>query len=366
MDPRLQKMAEVLVNYSVEVKPGQFVAISSPIAGEALAVQCVRATLKAGGHPWAQFESPEAHEIVYRNGNDDQIGFVPEPVKVMIERSDVYIAILAPTNTRALTSVAPDRMAIRNKAMGPLQETYMKRTASGEFKWTGCMFPTDAAAQDAGMSLSEYQDFVFGAGLIDTEDPVAEWRALSQRQQRIADWLADKSEVQITGPGTDLKLGVAARTWLNDDGHLNFPGGEVFTGPIEDSVEGEIQYNLPGFYAGREVSGIKLRFATGKVVDASAQTDEAFLHEMLALDEGAKRIGELAFGLNDGVQRFTKQTLFDEKIGGTTHMALGLSIPQTGGLNESTLHWDMVFDLRQGGEVRVDGQTFSRDGKILI
>jgi aminopeptidase len=216
------------------------------------------------------------------------------------------------------------------------------------------------------MSLRAYADFVYGAGLLSEPDPVAAWQKLKDRQDRLIEWLQGKSAIRITGPGTDLSLSVAGRTWVNDDGHFNFPGGEIFTGPVEDSVNGEIRFTYPGFYGGREVTGIKLVFRDGSVVDASAQTDQAFLDQMLDMDEGARRLGEFAFGTNPGIQQFTKNTLFDEKIGGTLHMALGRSYPETGGVNESALHWDIVFDLRQGGEVMVDGEQFSKDGVFQI
>ena len=245
-------------------------------------------------------------------------------------------------------------------------ETQMRRTASGELRWTAAQYLTQAAAQDAGMSLRDYEDFVYGAALLNEPDPVAAWKSLGERQQRIADWLADKDEVHISGDGTDLKLSIKGRTWINDDGHLNFPGGEVFTGPVEESVEGVIRFNYPAFLRGREVTGVRLVFKRGVVTEATASGDAAFLQEMLGLDEGARRLGEFAFGTNRGIQTFSKNTLFDEKIGGTLHMALGRSIPESGGKNLSALHWDMVYNLREGSEVTVDGQIFARNGEIWI
>jgi aminopeptidase len=301
-----------------------------------------------------------------RVATGDQLAFVPPEAEVLIGSAACLIGIMAPENTKAMSGVDPKKMAVRGKAMEPLGETMMRRTQEGDLRWTGCAYPTQAAAQDAGMSLREYADFVYGAGLLGEPDPVAAWQKLKDRQDKIIEWMQGKSEIHITGPGTDLTVSVAGRTWVNDDGHFNFPGGEIFTGPVENSATGEIQFTYPGFYAGREVTGIRLVFRDGKVVDFSAQTDQAFLQEMLDMDEGARRLGEFAFGTNPGIQQFTKNTLFDEKIGGTLHMALGRSYPETGGVNESALHWDIVFDLRQGGEVTVDGQPFSKDGVFQI
>lgn len=366
MDPRLEKMAGVLVSYSTDVQPGDWVSIRAPIAGKELALACTKAVLGAGGKPSNIFTSEETHEAVLRLGNDDQIAFISPGLQLEIEQCDKLIFLRAPTNSKTLDSVPSDRIAIERKAWGPLQEHYMKRTADRTLKWTIAQCPTFSAAQDAGMSLAEYEDFVFSAGLLGEIDPVAAWRDFAQYENRIRDWLADKHELRVLAPGTDLRAGFAGRRWLTDDGHLNFPGGEVFTGPLEDSVDGDIAFTFPGFYSGKEVPGIKLRFEGGRVVDASATSNESFLHEVLQVDEGAKRVGEMAIGLNPGIQRFSKNTLFDEKIGGTMHFALGHSIPMTGGVNQSDVHWDIVLDLRNGGEIYVDGLPFSRDGKILI
>ena len=365
MDPRTRKMADVLVNYCVGVKPGEWVMVQGGYLGIPLATECVRAILQAGGHPTTRLGAEEIREALFLYGSDEQVGYIDPAAQVTSDQVDVTIGIIAPENTRAAAGIDPAKLAAQGKAMEPLMETMMRRTADGSLRWTGCAYPTQAGAQDAGMSLREYEDFVYGAGLINEDDPVAAWKAQGERQQRIADWLGGKSEVHITGPDTDLKVGIEGRTWLNDDGHLNFPGGEVFTGPVETATEGTIQFTFPGFYQGREVGGIRLQFKGGRVVDASATSDEAFLTQMLDMDEGARVLGEFAIGLNPGIQRFTKNTLFDEKIGGTLHMALGRSYPETGGKNVSALHWDMVFDLKEA-EVTVDGELFSRNGEFCV
>ncbi|GAC1322501.1 MAG: aminopeptidase [Chloroflexota bacterium] len=365
MDPRVEKMAHVLVNYCLAVKPGEWVSMNSELPGEPLVVACAEAILKVGGHPTAQLQSDAMNETLLYQGNDDQLAFTSPAARVVFDQADKIINIRAPQNSRSMSGVDPTRIAIRNKAMQPLMETYMHRFIDA-YKVVITEFPTYAAAQDAGMSLRQYENFVFDAAQLNHADPMAAWRSMGERQQRLVEWLQDKSEVHISGPGTDLTLNVAGRTWINDDGHLNFPGGEVFTGPHEGATQGTISFNLPGYYQGREVTGVRLRYESGKVVDAGAVGDEEFLLQMLDMDEGARRLGELAFGSNYNVQKVTKNTLFDEKIGGTLHMALGRSIPQTGGQNMSAVHWDMVFNLRDGAEVTVDGALFSQNGEFKV
>lgn len=366
MDPRIEAMARTLVNYCVSVQPGEWTTVNASFAAEPLARACYEEILRAGGYPTAMFRNEDILETFYRCANDEQLAYISPLSRTVTELVDASIAILAPVNTHALAGVDPARMAIANKASEPLMETTMRRTMEGGYKWTACQFPTQAAAQDAGMSLRDYEDFVYKGGLLDQPDPPAAWKSLAERQQRIADWLGQREMIHVTGPGTDLTLSTRGRSWVNDDGHLNFPGGEVFSGPVEDSAEGTIQFTFPAFYQGREVTGVRLVFKHGRVIEASAASDEEFLLQMLDMDEGARRIGEFAFGTNPGIQRFTKNTLFDEKIGGTLHMALGRSIPQAGGQNESALHWDIVYDLRNGGEVTVDGEVFSRNGEIVV
>lgn len=367
MDPRVEKLADVVVNYCVYVKPGDWVVIQSPFLGEPLADACAAAVLRAGGHPTTTYSGPHGNETFFRHANDDQLTFIDPLVRTAIENMNVNITIGAPMNTRNAAGLDPARIAAQNKAYEPLFEKHMQRVANGDMRWTYTVFPTEAGAQDAGMSLRNYEDFVYGADMLGEADPVAAWNALGKRQQRIADWLADKRVIHVEGPGTDLTVDVGGRHWENDQGKLNFPGGEVYTGPHENATEGHIEFTFPGFYAGREVTGVRLTFKEGRVVEASASGDDAFLQEMLNMDEGARRLGEFAFGLNPGIQRFTKNTLFDEKIGGTLHMALGRSIPETGGTNVSALHWDMVYELRgNGARVTVDDQPFIEDGKIVI
>ncbi|MEO0080630.1 MAG: aminopeptidase, partial [candidate division WOR-3 bacterium] len=239
------------------------------------------------------------------------------------------------------------------------------REARGELRWVGTQFPTDASAQDAEMALVEYEDFVYGAGMVDRKDPIGEWRRISARQRKLVRRLNRLKEIRIVGPDTDIRFGVEGRKWVNCDGHVNFPDGEVFTSPQEELTEGFIRYSYPAVYGGREVENVRLRFERGRVVEARADKGEEFLRAMLETDEGARYVGELSFGTNYAIKRFTKNTLFDEKIGGTMHVALGASLPETGGKNKSGLHWDMVCDTRKGFVVYGDGRPLLKNGRFV-
>jgi aminopeptidase len=233
-------------------------------------------------------------------------------------------------------------------------------------RWSLTSFPTEGQAQDARMSLAEYEDFFFNACLPDMNDPVGYWNKVSARQEKIVDWLKGKELIHVSGPETDLTLNVKGRKFINCDCKANVPDGEIFTSPIEDSANGKVFYSYPAILDGVEVSGIRLWFENGKVVKATAERNEAFLLAKLNADEGARRLGEFAIGTNAGISKFTGHILFDEKIGGSFHMAVGMSIPETGGVNDSAIHWDMICDLRPGSEITADGEVFYRDGKFIL
>ena len=245
-------------------------------------------------------------------------------------------------------------------------DLFMRRFMEKSLRWVVTQFPCQAEAQEAEMSLAEYEEFVFQSGMLDQDDPAAAWRQLSESQERLVTFLNKVSELRfMTAKGTDLRLGVKARTWINCDGKENFPDGEVFTGPIEDATEGTVVFDFPSVHGGREVQGIRLQFKAGRIVEASAAKGEDFLLKMLDQDEGARTLGEVAIGCNYAIQRHTRNTLFDEKIGGTFHVALGAAYPESGGKNKSGLHWDMVCDLRTGGRIEVDGRLISENGRFL-
>lgn len=365
-DPRYDKLAETIVNYSTQVKPGDLVRLAGPVVGRPLLAALFKAVVKAGGHPFLNVTFDECQETRLLEATDDQLRFANPVDLYMVDAIDVSISLWGEDNTKSLTQIPAERQALSGQSRRPMMTKFFQRAAEGKLRWCGTQFPCHAAAQDAEMSLAAYEKFVFEAGLLHLDDPAAAWRAVSERQQRLTDYLQDKKEIRFVTPqGTDIKLAVAGRRWVNCDGHENFPDGEVFTGPHEDAVEGVICYSFPAVHGGRECDGIRLTFRGGKVVDASASKGEEFLIAMLDQDAGARVLGEIAIGTNYSVKRYTKNTLFDEKIGGTFHAAVGSSYPETGGKNDSGLHWDMVCDLRHGGKIFVDDELISENGRFL-
>ena len=371
-DVRVERMAEIITGYSSKVKRDDLVGIRGSTAAaplvRALYAECVR----RGAHVYTDVSLPGLEEIFYEQASRRQLAYLSPLRKFEVENVDVVIGILSETNTRRLSGADPRKQALASKARQPVMETFMRRAAEhekkgkGGLRWTLTLFPTEAYAQDAEMGIREYEDFVFGACFANEDGGIKRWRAQDRRQARVVRYLKGRKVVEIGAPGTDLRVGIAGRPFMNCSGHNNFPDGEIFTGPQENRIDGKIRYSFPACIQGREVEGVELEFAKGEVVKATAAKNEAFLKSMIGMDEGAKRVGEFAFGLNAGIQRFTKNTLFDEKIGGTLHLALGKGYPQSGSKNNSALHWDMVCDLREGGEVYVDGKLFSKDGELKI
>ncbi|MEO8290181.1 MAG: aminopeptidase [Gaiellaceae bacterium] len=364
-DPRHERLAQVLVDYSTRVGEGDLVLLESTALGAPLLRALFRRVLEAGGHPQLRIGLEGAAETLLTSGSDEQLAWI-SPLRVEdFERADARIAVEAESNTRNLSEVDPSRQADMALARVRLRDRYMERLAAGEIRGVITAYPTNASAQNAEMSLAQYEDFVYRAALLDEEDPIGAWEALGERLRGIAAWLGTKREIRVVVDGTDLTVGVEGRTWIPCDGKENFPDGEIFTGPVETAVDGRVQFSFPAPFAGRLVREIDLRFEGGEVVEAHAAEGEAFLREMLAMDEGARRLGEFAFGMNDAVQEFTGHTLFDEKLGGTVHMALGKSYPESGGKNQSALHWDLVCDLRHESEVYADGELVYRNGAFL-
>jgi aminopeptidase len=365
-DPRIKKLADLLVNYSVKVQPGQWVLINSHVIAEPLANEVLRAVLEAGGLPQIIMSSDDLVETGLRYSNNEQLSWISPIVKTLYEEVDVLIALRAFENTKYLANIDPKKQQVQAQARQELMQTYMKRAASGDLKWTLTQYPCPAYAQDADMSLSEYQDFVHSATYTDQDDPVSEWERIHDEQQVVVDWLNGKKEVTVKSPNVDLTLSVEGRTFINSDGTNNMPSGEVFTGPVEDSANGWVEYTYPAIEKGKEVSGIRLEFKDGKVVKASAKKNEEFLLAMLDSDDGARYLGEFAIGTNYGIQKFTKSILYDEKIGGSFHMALGAGYPETGSKNVSSIHWDMICDIREDSEIHVDGELLYKDGNFQI
>lgn len=369
MDPRIDRWAKTLVRYCLAVQPGQLITIAATPAAEPLVRAVYREVLRAGGHPVPQIHLPSLTEVALEEGSDEQLTWISPTDRLLAERADARLTISSETNTRRLSGVDPKRQALQGRVRRELRAIRDQHFVPADDRWCGTLYPTEAYAQEAGMSLHDFEEFVYGACFLNEEDPAAAWRALGARQQFYVDWLEGKREVHVVGPDTDLKLSIAGRTFRNSDGKRNFPSGEFFTSPIETSAEGHIRYTIPSSVNGHRVRDIRLTFERGRVVAASAAEGQRFLEEMLETDEGARTLGEFAFGNNWDIQRPTGNILFDEKIGGTVHLALGNSYPETGGKNVSGLHWDMICDLRPaagGGKVYVDGELFLEDGRLIL
>lgn len=365
-DANVVKLAEILVNYCTSVQPGDWVLVRGHVVAMPLIEETLRQVVRAGGNPTLQLENDELTEVVLTEANEEQLGWVSPLDEVMAERLDVRIGIHAASNTRALTGVEPKRQQLYQSARRKFARRFMERSAKGEHRWVLTNFPCAAFAQEADMSLAEYERFVYGATFADQADPVAAWQGVHDMQQRLVDWLAGKDEVVVRGPNIDLTLSIAGRTFINSDGKRNMPSGEIFTGPVEDSVNGWVRFSYPALRGGREVEGVELTFAQGKVVQATAAKNEEYLISQLDSDAGARYLGEFAIGTNYQIQRFTKSILYDEKIGGTLHVAVGSGYPETGSQNQSAVHWDFICDMRQESEILVDGELFFRNGQFVI
>jgi len=368
MDIRLQKLAHILVDHSTGVKPGDLVAIEMTTAAAPLAQALYELVLERGGHPHILLQLPVQDEIFFTRANEAQLDFTPTFQKLVTERFDVYIRARSETNNRALSNIPPTRLARWQKAFAPVRSMMMKRGGEKLLRWVLTQYPTEAYAMDAEMSLTEYQNYVFAACHADTDtlDPVAYWQDFEREQARVVERFEGHDVVELHGPHVELALSIKGRKFLNSSGLHNMPDGEIYTGPIEESINGWVRYTYPAIYQGRVVSGIELSFEKGKVVKATAEKNQDFLLKMLENDRGARYVGEFALGNNFGIDRFTHNILFDEKIGGTFHMALGAGYPETGSLNTSSIHWDMICDLRTDSEIRVDGEAVYRNGKFLF
>jgi aminopeptidase len=353
-DPRLNRLARILVRYSLKVKPGETVLIRSSELAKPLVLAAYREVLHAGGHPRLQLGFEEANEIFFREANDRQLREFPQIGLFEAKHVQAMIAIYAPANLKGMSAVPPQKSVARARVLQPVQEILTEKV-----RWVLCNYPTPALAQEAEMSLEEYERFVFSATNLD-------WAGKKDGMTRIARAFEHAKTVRIVGKDTDLTLGIRGRRFIVAAGESNMPDGEIFTGPLEDATEGHIYYEFPAIYGGREVLGVRLWFEGGKVVKAAAEKNERYLKTMIAADSGARILGELGIGCNEKIRRFTKDILFDEKIGGTVHLALGKSYPETRGLNKSAIHWDMIKDLRRQGEIYLDGKLVQKNGKFLI
>ena len=365
-DMRIERWAHTLVHYCLYVEPGETVAIRATPLAAPLVEAVYRELLRVGAYPLPLIELESLEEILVREGNDGQLAMPHPLLNVMAEEVSAQLLIGSTSNTRSMSGIEPARIAKRRQAAYNIAQVLHRREQVKAYRRTSTLYPTAAYAQDAEMSLHEFEEFVFDVCFLNDVDPIARWKEVAVQQQRLVDWLAGHKRVHILGEGTDLRLSIEGRVFINSDGKRNFPSGEFFTGPVEESANGVIRFDVPASYEGHAIEGVRLVFHEGKVVEASARQGQAFLEQMLELDAGARYLGEFAFGNNPRVYRGIRNTLFDEKMGGTVHLALGNSYPETGGVNQSALHWDMVCDLRRDGEVWVDDVLFLKDGKIVV
>lgn len=368
MDNRIRKMAHVLLHYSTEVQPGERVLIrSTSPAGEPLCQALYEEALRMGARPVVYIHMSQEHSIALEATDDlALLADVNPMLKLMYDEAPVIIRIEAEENTRDRNAYPLDKQNALAKALSALTNVQMRREAAGELRRCTTQFPTFGYAQNAGMSLRQYEDFLFGACKLNLDDPVAAWAAFYEAQERLVGWLKGKKRLHVRGDHIDLQMSIEGRIFKNAGGKANFPDGEIFTGPVEDSVNGWVRFTYPAYYRGNEVKGVELEFRDGVVVRARAESNEAFLLSVLDSDPGARRLGEFAIGTNWDIQQFTGSILFDEKIGGTVHMAVGQGYGETGSVNTSEVHWDMICDMRQGGEIVVDGTLFYKDGHFLI
>lgn len=367
-DSRISSFARILVDYSTNVSQGDEVYILTGTSAVPLVRELYRMVLERGAHPHVLFEFDGQEELFFAYANEEQIDFLPRFHKTAFEESDVLIKAKAQTNTRALSNIDPSLQAHRQKTLAPLLHAQINRGAEGKLRWMSTLFPTQAYAMEANMSLGEFEDFVYQACHADdnTQDPVKYWESVKREQQRIIECIEGHDMVELRGPNVDLRLSIAGRIFKNACGMNNMPDGEIYTGPVEDSASGWVRFTYPAVAQSRVVEGVELTFEDGKVVKATAEKNQEFLTQMLDTDPGARYLGEFAIGTNYQIDRAIKNILFDEKIGGSFHMAVGSSYPETGGRNKSVIHWDMICDLKQDSEILVDGEVLYRNGRFVF
>jgi len=365
-DIRIEKFAKLLVNYSLNIQEKEMVWIESTHLAEPLVKEIYKETLKKGAYPDVYLMPSFLRGTFYKHANSHQLNFVSPLDSLPLDRYTTMLTIQASYNTKELSNTDPKIITAHSLARKTLTSKFMEKVAKGALKWCGTLFPTPAYAQESEMSLEEYEDFVFTACHLDKEDPIAEWQKISKEQQKIIEKLENIEELHILSKDTDLKMKVKGRRWINCDGKENMPDGEIFTSPLEDTVEGKIRFTYPAIYAGREVKDVFLTFEKGRIITAKAEKGEDFLTSILEQDEGAKYVGEISIATNYSITKFTKNILFDEKIGGTIHLAIGASIQETGGKNIAAIHWDMVCDMKECGEIYADGKLIYKNGKFII
>jgi aminopeptidase len=355
MDKRWKQLAELLANYSLQIKPEEKVLIAMvEVETYPLALALYETCIKAGAYPQVQFLSEEFSRLVLKYGAQRQIAWVPEIEAYGMDWADVYFGLRGAHNLDVFWDIPADKLSALRHAMGKISTMRWEKT-----RWCLLRVPNSALAQQAAVDEQTITDMFFNACLLD-------WPKISKRWQRWAEILAQGRQVRVVGKDTDLSFSVADRTWAVAAGKLNMPDGEIATSPVETSVEGQIYFEFPGVLGGRLIDDICLRWEKGKLVEAVSSSNQDFLQAVVQTDPGASLIGEFAFGTNPEITHFSKDILLDEKIGGTVHIALGRAYPETGGTNQSAIHWDIIKDLRQEGQVFLDGKLIFENGKMLL
>jgi aminopeptidase len=361
------KLAQILVDHSTSVQPGDRVAIETTTNASEIVGHIYELVLQRGGHPHILLNLPEQEKMFFKYANDDQLTYAPAFQKLVTDQFEVYIRVRADIDPLGLKDVPAQRQTLRQKGMAPVRNRMIQRGADNSLRWVLTQFPTEGYAREAGMSLADYTNFLLSACHADekTADPVKHWDFVRLQQSRMIESIQGHDQIKLSGPNVDLSLSVKGRKFNNSYGKHNLPDGEIYTGPVEDSVNGWVRFTYPAIYQGQGVEGVELRFEKGRVVSAKAKVGEELLLAMVNSDEGSHYLGEFAIGTNFEIDRFTRNILFDEKLGGTFHMALGAGYPETGSKNTSTIHWDMICDMRIDSEISADGNVVYRNGKFI-
>lgn len=360
-----EKYAKLLINYSLNIKEKNRLLIKSSYLAEPLIQEVYKEALKKGVYPEITLFFDQQEKIFYDNASIDQLNFVPKLYEYAVNNFDYILVIRAPFNLKELENIDPEKKIISAGAQKNVKNTFLKRSAKEELDWVLCEFPTTSSAQESKMSLNEYQEFIFSACFLYENDPVKEWEELKNKQEKIIKLLNNKCIIKLKGKDVDLTYSVKGRIWINSCGQKNMPSGEIYTSPLENSVNGIIRFSYPGIFMGQEIEDISLEVKNGEVIAWNAKLGKNLLDKFFEIP-GTKHFGEAAIGTNYKITKFTKNILFDEKIGGTIHMALGASYPETGGKNECAVHWDLIADMKNESEIYADSELIYKNGKFVI
>jgi len=365
-DKRIERLAQVAVEYSTRIKKGDLVIIRGDVIAKPLLFALYEQVVRKGAHPVLRPTLDGLSTLFYTHASAEQLQYVTPFEELTHDQADVSIAVWGGGNTKNLVNIDKSKHALHMAARKHLQKRFHIAPEQGGIRWVVVPYPSPFLAQAANMPDQEYEEFVFNACMVGAEDPIAEWYALKERQQKIVDYLNTHRTFHITGEHVDLRFDTQGTQWVNCDGTVNLPDGEVYTCPSKQSLSGNIRFSYPGFYAGKEVEGVEITFKDGCVAQASAKTNQDFLHEMIAMDEGSRRVGEIAFGTNNYVKTYTRNVLFDEKIGGTMHLALGNSATGTRGEIVSAIHWDIVTEMKMNSQMYADDELVYQNGRFLV